>query len=283
MIKCWICNLNEANSEEHKFKASDIKKNFGKTFEASYFNGVLQDFTSYKDKIIKFPKVICIDCNNNKTRDADDAYNMFFESLDIINRDIESGQGINYPNVFGDQWKNKKIDLYRYFAKHAGCKMVTSEFIHEIDLSELSAFILEEVNINNFYIKIYYNSLTKGFNEQIGLLNKKKYRTNIAFGTTIFIRQEKNIQFCGSIIKGSLRIEWFYGNKRSLNTRPDFQNVFDNVDIMDMADFYPKSFNDENFINKDGDLISYLNFGKYHLSKELEFEHYFFEMKLLSK
>ena len=38
MNKCWICG-DIANSKEHKFKASDIKKALGKKFEAFFFNG----------------------------------------------------------------------------------------------------------------------------------------------------------------------------------------------------------------------------------------------------
>lgn len=33
-MKCWICQINEANSEKHKFKASDIRRQFGKSFAA---------------------------------------------------------------------------------------------------------------------------------------------------------------------------------------------------------------------------------------------------------
>lgn len=38
MNNCWICG-EFANSKEHKFKASDIKKALGKKFDAYYFNG----------------------------------------------------------------------------------------------------------------------------------------------------------------------------------------------------------------------------------------------------
>lgn len=96
-MKCWICQNNDANSEEHKFKASDIRRQFGKSFDAIYYDGEnLHSFNSPKDKLIKFPKVICIDCNNNQTRNADIAYTEFFENSDLINNIVETTSQLIY-------------------------------------------------------------------------------------------------------------------------------------------------------------------------------------------
>lgn len=77
MGNCWIGGQ-LANSKKHKCKASDIKRALGKKFEAYLFNGEnVQSFTSYKNDLIQFPKVICVDCNNNKTRKHDEAYDEF--------------------------------------------------------------------------------------------------------------------------------------------------------------------------------------------------------------
>ncbi|MDH6252394.1 hypothetical protein M2347_002121 [Chryseobacterium sp. H1D6B] len=265
-MKCWICENNEANSEEHKFKASDIRRQFGKSFDAIYYDGEnLHPFNSPKDKLIKFPKVICIDCNNNQTRDADTAYTLFFEKIDLINNMIETTNQISYQEVFGSDWKVSRMNLYRYFAKHAGCKIMTSNFLNYVDISQLRLFILGLESINNFHIKIYFNKVTKGFTEYLKLDSKNKYRSNIAFGPTIYVGQENNIGFAGSIINGSIRVEWFYGNQNHFNTTIDFDTHFDLVEILDNEDFYPKAFTDF----KNEDFFTYLNFGKYHLNEEL--------------
>ena len=264
-MKCWICQNNEANSEEHKFKASDIRRQFGKSFDAIYYDGEnLHPFNSPKDKLIKFPKVICIDCNNNQTRNADIAYTEFFENTDLINNMIETSNQINYQEIFGNDWKASKMNLYRYFAKHAGCKIMTSNLLDYVDITPLRLFILGQEHISNFYIKIYFNKVTKEFTDYLKHDQKNKYRSNIAFGPTIYIGQGNDTGFAGSIINGSIRIEWFYGNQNHFNKIIDFNTHSDAVEILDTEDFYPKAFKD--FQNED--FFSYLNLGKYHLNEE---------------
>jgi hypothetical protein len=80
-MNCWICG-NIASSEEHKFKSSLLRRHFGKKYPKSnpmlYFSGGRQiEIDDYKHKKLKFEKVICSDCNNNKTQLHDDAYNIF--------------------------------------------------------------------------------------------------------------------------------------------------------------------------------------------------------------
>ncbi|AZA92969.1 Uncharacterised protein [Chryseobacterium nakagawai] len=264
-MKCWICQNNEANSEEHKFKASDIRRQFGKSFDAIYYDGEnSHPFNSPKDKLIKFPKVICIDCNNNQTRNADIAYTKFFESTDLINNMIETTNQINYQEIFGNDWKMSKMNLYRYFAKHAGCKIMTSNLLGYVDISQLRLFILGQERISNFYIKIYFNKVTKDFTDYLKRDQKNKYRSNIAFGSTIYVGQGNDTGFAGSIINGSIHIEWFYANQNHFNKTIDFNTHSDTVEILNTDDFYPKDFKD--FHNED--FFSYLNFGKYHLNEE---------------
>ena len=52
MAKCWICQINEANSGEHKFKASDIKRNFGKrNLNILYINQEINEIEKFKSEI----------------------------------------------------------------------------------------------------------------------------------------------------------------------------------------------------------------------------------------
>ncbi|WP_407484622.1 hypothetical protein [Elizabethkingia miricola] len=277
-MKCWICNINEANSEEHKFKASDIKRNFGKKFEGIYYNGGVHSFTSDKDKNIKFPKIICIDCNNNKTRRADDAYTEFTENYEAINSEIECKGRINFEKIYGDCWNIKKLDLYRYFAKHAGCKIITNNIHDNIDLSKLSQFILGGKVINSFYIKIYYNGLIKAFTDVLKTADIDRYKVNLAFGKTVFHEKDNNLFYCGSIIIGSLRIEWFYSVNSIFNREIKFDNVCEKVNVINNKCFYPVPFS--NFINEE--FMTYLNYGKYYLNEELEIPYFISKLKDIS-
>ena len=77
--------------------------------------------------------------------------------------------------------------------------------------------------------------------------------------------ESNDIGFAGSIINGSLRIEWYYGNQNQFNRSIDFSTESDFVEKVNIEDYYPKAFTD--FINED--FFSYLNFGKYHSNEEL--------------
>ena len=117
MEKCWICG-GIANSKEHKFKASDIKRAFGKKFDAFLFNGdEVQEFNSYKDDIIQFPKVICVDCNNNKTRKHDNAYDEFVIYAYKNQKKILRERKIDFQDVYGEElwlenW-NSRLNIIR--------------------------------------------------------------------------------------------------------------------------------------------------------------------------
>ncbi|MEQ8574866.1 MAG: hypothetical protein RIB63_12430, partial [Fulvivirga sp.] len=126
-MKCWICNKNEANSREHKFKASILKKTYGKKYdkdEMLYGNtDSIYEIESFKSDFLKFPKVICSECNNELTKSHDDSFDIFINYIDTSGVDLSKGN-IDFEKVYGTNWIQEKRNLYRYFAKLADCKIV---------------------------------------------------------------------------------------------------------------------------------------------------------------
>ncbi|BAP31032.1 uncharacterized protein CHSO_1995 [Chryseobacterium sp. StRB126] len=121
-------------------------------------------------------------------------------------------------------------------------------------------FILGQAHISNIYVKIYFNKVTKDCTDYLKRDQKNKYRSNIAFGSTIYVGQGNDAGFAESIINGSILIEWFYGNHNYFDKTIDSNIHSDAVEILDTDDFYFKDFHNEDFF--------YLNFGKYHLNEE---------------
>ena len=100
---CWICRKNEANSREHKFKASILKKAYGKKFE-NVFSTDNQRVPNnkYNDKILKFEKNICNVCNESLTRDSDDAFDLFYEYFNNSYSKIVEEKFFDYKSIFGE-------------------------------------------------------------------------------------------------------------------------------------------------------------------------------------
>ncbi|MCB1604290.1 MAG: hypothetical protein KDI59_06570, partial [Xanthomonadales bacterium] len=80
MVKelCWICNFNDANSNEHMFKKSDIKQHTGfskisKMFRSINF-GRKFPIQGIKSKDFCFQTQICTHCNNSATQPYDRAW-----------------------------------------------------------------------------------------------------------------------------------------------------------------------------------------------------------------
>lgn len=211
MNKCWICG-EIANSKEHKFKASDIKKALGKKFEAYIFNGEkVQPFNSYKDDLIQFPKIICIDCNNNKTRDHDNAYDEFVKYAHVNQKKILTEKKIDFQDVYGDEiWLEKKIDLFRYYAKHAGCKVYTSEF--KFDLSNVSKFILGKDVCEDFVLKF---ELKQAIEILINISNQTDKYTHLYNSETVVYKVGDHFNFGGWTTNNYITANWVIGKKIS--------------------------------------------------------------------
>jgi hypothetical protein len=209
---CWICG-DIANSEEHKFKASDLRRIHGKNFkELIYsYDGEEHSLKSFKDKLIKFKNVICQKCNNDRTALADKAYDIFVKTLPTSYRPLQGGQ-FDLRTFYGSDWKKGKVNLYRYLAKHAGCKIATGAF-NKIP-ENLPNFILGNEELNSM-ILLFYEEPGIGLCK---LIAGNDNFTLLANGETIFYKlPDGKSYYHGWITYDWLTIHWICSDSLKTN------------------------------------------------------------------
>lgn len=257
MKKCWICG-NVANSEEHRFKASDIKRTYGKKFEGAYFdeNNKMIDITNYKNKSLKFPKVICEECNTKKTKPHDNSYDLFIEYTDNNFKELLKTKQIDFRKVYGINWKVQKKSLYRYYAKHAGCKIETSDLEYNISTDELANFINGAENIDSFTIQFELKIFVKSLHEYANKLNKYTHLFN---GPTIYFGEDKsNLSFGGWLSKNWMTTNWICSFKINDCKKMNFERPIEKLLIKNMDEYQESFLNCTNF----NESITYIEYGK---------------------
>ena len=270
MAKCWICQISEADSEEHKFKASDIKRNYGKKhIDVLYINHEISEVNSFKDKKLKFEKLICITCNEKNTRPHDDAYDIFIEYCNINHYQLLKSTNINFKNIYGENWKTEKCNLFKYFAKHAGCKIKTLN--QDIDIDSLSEFIVNKSETKDFIIRFE-------FKQSIELLIKHLKHYHLLNSPTTYWHNGENLKFGGWITNNYITINWIYG--LSINEKSNLiENKVNEDVLLTNEDFIKsiKNIDEKEFIKNE--FIYSLEYGE-HKTKE---ERAFFFEKLIAE
>ena len=143
MNTCWICNI-YANSREHKIKRSDLVRIFGdgsdfREAELNYrkHDGSIVVLQGPNSKHLKFDKVLCEKCNNERTQSFDIAYDSFIEYVDSNHELILGTRQIDFQKVYRNNWEESQLDLFRYFAKALGCRIADIGREVPLDMREL--------------------------------------------------------------------------------------------------------------------------------------------------
>jgi hypothetical protein len=91
--KCWICGSPAKPSREHKFKASDIRRHFGKgdlyvgSSDDGYPSGKIAQ--GVDSTHLKFENPICERCNSSVTQESDSAYDRFIAQMEYDGPDVK--------------------------------------------------------------------------------------------------------------------------------------------------------------------------------------------------
>ena len=264
MKKCWICG-NIANSGEHKFKASDLKRTYGKKFDGYYIGEEEIEINSYKEKVLKFPKIICQNCNENRTRPHDDAYDIFIKYTQNNYDKLLNFKVLDFNDIYGNNWREMKIHLYRYFAKHAGCKIETFEFSK--NTNDLAEFIKGDELIKSFTLKFELKILIKFIHEQFNKTNKYVHLFN---GPTIYFGlNESELNFGGWLSNNWLTTNWIYSPTISNSKKIDFNNQYEELHIKDLENYQESFYKCKNVKS----LICYIEYGSLN-SLERRIEHF---------
>lgn len=127
---CWWCG-NLADSMEHKFKRSDLKRVAGPTGQA---RNVFKSSGDYKKTLhsldkgpqVKWTKNLCQTCNNQVSQPFDRAYDEFVAYMLDNLETLHQREGIDWTDVYGAGWWQKTHYLSCYLVKQFGCKLATA-------------------------------------------------------------------------------------------------------------------------------------------------------------
>jgi hypothetical protein len=120
----WICNLNKANSREHKTKRSDLLAVLGTPTQQRpfYYNDVQRRnraVGSLDAKILKAPIRICADCNNARTQPHDRAWEHMSDR--VRSRRLTAGRWVRANRIFPHNTRKEMTNVHLYFLKLFGC------------------------------------------------------------------------------------------------------------------------------------------------------------------
>jgi hypothetical protein len=145
-MKCWICKTREANSREHKLKASDLKAVFPTASQKSplvFDDGHRHHHVgSINNRRFKFEPLMCDDCNNRRTQKHDKAWELLSKYLRGHQPPIRNGSRINLKNVFPGKVHQSMLHVHLFFLKHLGSRLLETNVA--IDVFSLSDSILNE-------------------------------------------------------------------------------------------------------------------------------------------
>lgn len=215
---CWMCNKNRADSREHKDKQSDIKSFMNSIDDSVILKEGRKKWINGPDSpLLKYDYVLCQECNNQKSKCIDNAYDLFSKKyIRELNNKITN---VNFDSI------ESKLNIYRFLSKNFCCRLAVNDIV-------ISSDIIDFVNGKADYpkhllIKVYSNfSETEFFKNY---LEEKNVPSEIAlFGRgslSLYSSSNKKteIDIVYSTLKcNNLIFEYFYIN-RSL----DFKTYYD--------------------------------------------------------
>jgi hypothetical protein len=122
---CWWCKHQPANSREHKYKRSDLKRMWGPG-GLLWGNGDGDIRTIHgidRNPTVKFHQTMCSSCNNARSQPFDRAYAIFSDYVAANHRRLWHGSGIDFTKIYGNTWRQSQLDMARYYGKHFGCRL----------------------------------------------------------------------------------------------------------------------------------------------------------------
>jgi len=187
------------------------------------------------NKKAKFPKVICEQCNNSETYSHDQAFdkliiwsNKNFDKMSLT-------RTLDFEEIYGDNWQESKINLLKYLAKHAGCKIATAQI--DNDVSKLSDLIYRNKSTNTFQIKFlvkeafYYLDLVLQHRDE----RKLKFISN---SSTIFRNRgnNKTAYFGGMTTYNWLSIAWVHSQNNFITRFDGFTKQKEDIQFLPFED-----------------------------------------------
>src|SRR6185437_2381031 len=135
---CWICG-DFADTREHKFKRTDLVRSSSTWAPDNLPYFVSSDcwrrIQSPNSTIATFGKVLCGNCNSNRTQPFDRAYEHFSEWINQMGEGIMTMPELDFTAIYGNEFKNAVLNLCKYFVKHLGCRLASDGYYIPPDLA----------------------------------------------------------------------------------------------------------------------------------------------------
>lgn len=131
---CWWCH-NEANSGEHKYKKSDLLREFGRgPYEGNEklvrrISGEMRKIQGPKSVEAKFESNLCQQCNNDVSQPFDIEYDKFVQFIKNNEDDIIDKKQFRFSDIYGQNWQDGRLNLLRYYVKHICCRLVSAKIL----------------------------------------------------------------------------------------------------------------------------------------------------------
>jgi hypothetical protein len=128
---CWWCGA-QANSREHRHKASDLRREFAKQEYAA--GEVIVSRGEEKIPVqgpnsakVKFGDVFCARCNNERSQPFDLAYDRLMKWF-LANEQSVEATGVIRLEEIDRNWQGEAGNVLRYFVKHIGCRVAEAGY-----------------------------------------------------------------------------------------------------------------------------------------------------------
>lgn len=149
---CWWCG-NKSGSGEHKFKQTDLKREFEELFKVGDIVKTLGGFDLDSAQLIQGPdsdlvkfdrNIFCQNCNTSRSQKMDRAYDKFMEYINKEENTIFETHSIDLIEIYGSTFEYDFGNLLRYYTKNICCRLA------ELEISiapEILDFLNEKIKL----------------------------------------------------------------------------------------------------------------------------------------
>ncbi len=139
---CWICGA-EADSAEHRIKKADLVRAYGKgpykgpSAPVHVRGSTITPIQGPRAKKVKYSPSLCAPCNSTRTQPYDRAYDQFMSWVLANEETVLRERFIDFAEVYGAKFERPQCDLFKYFVKSLGCRLVDAGASVPLDLVTL--------------------------------------------------------------------------------------------------------------------------------------------------
>jgi hypothetical protein len=128
---CWICSA-IADSAEHRIKKTDLVRAYGRgpyrgpSAPVHVRGGVITPVQGPGSARVKYEPSLCRKCNTTTTQPFDNAYDRFVTWVYSNEEAVLQSRVVDFEEIYGSTFEEGQRNLFKYFVKSFGCRLVES-------------------------------------------------------------------------------------------------------------------------------------------------------------